>query len=218
MMAEVAPEPPQDGFMPAIRSSEGLPLEANHYVFCCGPWLGKIFPDLIGDTVSPSRQEVYFFGPPAGDTRFDSGNLPGWIDHSEPPFYGFPRTFGRGLKLADDTRGEPFDPTSGERTPTLEGIERARDFIARRFPAMARAPLVESRVCQYENSPDEDLIIDRHPNADNCWIVGGGSGHGFKLGPAVGEYVAERLLDGGDLKPRFQLRRFEQIEESKTQF
>ena len=207
LTANVGPEPPRDGILPLIHSSEGGLLQADHYVFCCGPWLGKIFPDVIGEVVLPSRQEVYYFGPPAGSTQFDRGQLPAWIDFSEGEVYGIPRTFGRGLKLADDSRDEPFDPTSGERIPSPEGIEQAREYIARRFPAMDGAPLVEARVCQYENSPDGDLIIDRHPDANNCWIVGGGSGHGFKLGPAVGEYVAQRILDGGDLEPKFRLER-----------
>ena len=55
---------------------------------------------------------------------------------------------------------------------------------------MRGAPLIETRVCQYEDTPDHDLIIDRHPAAQNVWIVGGGSGHGFKHGPAVGKMVA----------------------------
>ncbi len=122
------------------------------------------------------------------------------------------------MKIADDTRGEPFDPTTGDRRPTPKKIDEARRFIARRFPGLAEAPLLEARVCQYENSPDGELIIDRHPEAENCWIAGGGSGHGFKLGPAVGEYLAARILEGGDLEPGFQLTRLAGIDEAKTQF
>lgn len=215
---QVKPVPPERDTLPAIHTSGGNILEAEHYVFCCGPWMGEMFRDVIGRAVLPSRQEVYFFGPPVGETRFDFGAMPGWVDFSEGEYYGFPRIFGRGLKLADDTRGEPFDPTSGDRTPTAAGIDQAREYLARRFPAMAGAPLVEARVCQYENSPDGHLLIDRHPEAENCWMVGGGSGHGFKLAPAVGEYVAQSLLLGGDLEPRFQLARLAGIETSKTQF
>ena len=88
-------------------------------------------------------------------------------------------------------------PTSTSGSSRRRGVERVRAFLARRFPALAAAPLVETRVCQYENTSNGDFLIDRHPDADNAWLVGGGSGHGFKHGPAVGEYVAERLLGGG---------------------
>ena len=204
--------------MAAIRLGSDDELKADHYVFCCGPWLGKVFPVLVGDAVTPSRQEVYYFGPPSGVTEFDSGHLPGWIDFGDRLVYGFPRSGGRGLKFANDTRGESFDPTDGDRTPTPEKIDQARDYISRRFPAMGDAPLVEARVCQYENSPDGDLIIDRHPEAENCWIAGGGSGHGFKLVPAVGESVARTILEGAELEPGLRLDRLDGLKKTKTQF
>ncbi len=81
----------------------------------------------------------------------------------------------------------------------------ARAFLAERFPALAAAPLVECRVCQYENTSTGDFLIDRHPDFDNVWLVGGGSGHGFKHGPAVGEHVCA-LIDGrAAAEPRFSL-------------
>ncbi len=206
------------GRLTALRTGDGGRLEADHFVFCAGPWLGEILPEVIGDSVTPSRQEVYYFGPPFGSTDFDLGHLPGWIDFGDEVVYGFPRSAGRGLKFADDSRGERFDPTAGDRVPTAARIEQARAYIARRFPAMAGAPLVESRVCQYENSPDGELIIDRHPEIDNLWIAGGGSGHGFKLGPAVGELVARAVLGRGELRPEFRLQRLAGLESSKTQF
>lgn len=217
-IAQVEPEPSQNGVMQAVIGSDGQRLEADRFVFCCGPWLGRVFPEVIGEAVAPSRQEVFFFGPPAGSTQFDFGQLPGWVDFDERLVYGFPRLFGRGLKLADDTRGEPFDPTAGDRAPSAAGIERARQFLARRFPAMAGAPLVETRVCQYENSPDGDLIVDRHPQAENCWLAGGGSGHGFKLGPAVGEKIAASVLDGTALDAKLSLARLAEGGDRSTQF
>ena len=134
--------------------------------------------------------------------------MPVWV---ETPrfFYGIPGNERRGFKIADDARGPAFDPTSGDRTPTAEGLRSARDYVARRFPALASAPLVESRVCQYENSTDHHYIVDRHPEAANAWILGGGSGHGFKMGPAVGELAAGNVLGEKPLEPFFSLKRFE---------
>ena len=188
-----------------------LTSDADATVFACGPWLGKLFPDVIGERVAPTRQEVLFFGAPANDQRFTTERLPVWIDTSgagDAFFYGIPAAVGRGFKLADDTRGPAFDPTSGERTPSAEAIAKARRYLGIRFPALTEAPLLEARVCQYENSPDGDLILDQHPQIENWWLVGGGSGHGFKMGPAVGELTAQIVLGKRAPEPQFLLSRF----------
>ena len=90
--------------------------------------------------------------------------------------YGIPGNEWRGFKVADDTRGPVIDPTTETRTPSPEALQTARDYLGYRFPGLKGAPLLESRVCQYEQSPDEHFIIDRHPGAANAWLVGGGSG------------------------------------------
>jgi len=82
-----------------------------------------------------------------------------------------------------------------ERKISEEKLSAAREYLRMRFPAMTDAPLLESRVCQYENSTDHNFILDRHPEAENAWIVGGGSGHGFKHGPVMGEMVASAVLN-----------------------
>jgi len=162
----------------------------------------------VGERVKPTRQEVFFFGTPSGDRRFTEEALPVWADHGARFMYGIPGNEWRGFKVADDTRGPLFDPTNGERTPTPAALQIARDYIAYRFPGLKGAPLLESRVCQYEQSPDEHFIIDRHPEAANAWLVGGGSGHGFKHGPAVGELVARLVLSGAAPDEQFRLSRF----------
>ena len=185
-------------------------VDADAFVFACGPWLGTLFPDVIGPLIASTRQEVYYFGTPAGDARFAERNLPAWIevDASEHVFYGIGGNAYRGFKIADDAPGPAFDPTAGDRgTPTSSTLAVTREFVARRFPALAGAPLVGVEVCQYESTPDAHLIIDRHPAGPNLWIVGGGSGHGFKLGPAVGELVADLVLESGDPDPLFRLAR-----------
>ena len=191
-----------------LSLSDGSKLQADQYVFACGPWLGKVFPETVGNRIRPTRQEVFFFGTPAGDQRFSDAQLPVWADHRDRFMYGIPGNQGRGFKVADDTRGPEFDPTSGERTVTAEGLKSVRDYIGFRFPALKDAPLLESRVCQYENSPDDNFIIDRHPGHENVWLLGGGSGHGFKHGPALGEKVAGLVLEHKDAEAVFRLGRF----------
>jgi len=187
----------------------GTPVEADAFVFACGPWLGTLFPDVIGARVTATRQEVYYFGTPPGDTRFVDPAMPVWVDYRERLMYGIPGNANRGFKVADDTSGPRFDPTAGVRDATPAGIDAARAFLAERFPALARAPLLGSEVCQYEASPDSHYIIDRHPAAANVWIAGGGSGHGFKMGPAIGEIVAAAVLGTARPDPQFSLSRLE---------
>ena len=207
-VAHAEPGPISGGSMRGVRLSDGSVLQADRYVFACGPWLGRVFPEVVGDRVRPTRQEVFFFGTPPGDARFDAGALPAWADRGEAPWYGIPGNERRGFKLALDQPGPDFDPTDGERLPAPAALRAARDYLAFRFPALAGAPLLEARVCQYERTPDADLLIDQHPEAENVWLVGGGSGHGYKLGPAVGEHAAERALGEQPVEPVFQLSRF----------
>jgi len=201
-------QPDLDGKWEGLSLSDGSKLEADQYVFACGPWLGKMFPETIGSRIRPTKQDVFFFGAPAGDERFTAAKMPVWADHREHFIYGIPGNDGRGFKVADDTRGPEFDPTSGERTVSAEGLKTICDYIAFRFPALKDAPLLESRVCQYENSRDNNFIIDRHPGRKNVWLLGGGSGHGFKHGPALGELVAEWVLEQKDPDALFRLARF----------
>jgi monomeric sarcosine oxidase len=198
------------GVRNGLTLSDGSRLLADQYVFACGPWLGKLFPETIGNRIRPTKQDVFFFGTPAGDDGFSEPKLPVWAEHRDRFIYGIPASDGRGFKVADDTRGPEFDPTSGERVASEEGLKLIRDYVAFRFPAMKDAPLLETRVCQYENSPDNHLIIDRHPASENVWLVGGGSGHGFKHGPALGEMLAGLVMEDKDPDPIFQLVRFQE--------
>ena len=204
----VAVEGLEDVPLRTINLSDGSRLKADFYVFACGPWLGQLFPRTIGDLIRPTKQDVFFFGTPPGDTRFHSPNLPVWGDHRGHFYYGIPGSDRRGFKIADDTRGPDFDPTDGERIITPDTLKDVREYIAFRFPGLKDAPLVETRVCQYEQTPDSHFIIDRHPANENVWILGGGSGHGFKHGPAIGGMLAELILKEGEPDAVWRLHRF----------
>lgn len=192
----------------SLTLSDGSQVKADVFVFACGPWMGKLLPRAVGDLVRATKQDVFFFGTPAGDSRFSDGQMPVWADHRGRFRYGIPGSDRRGFKIADDARGPDFDPTSGERAVTLETLRDIREYVAYRFPALKDAPLIETRVCQYEQTPDSHFIIDRHPQNENVWLVGGGSGHGFKHGPAVGEMMAELILNDGEPLPIWRVNRF----------
>jgi glycine/D-amino acid oxidase-like deaminating enzyme len=203
----VQPPPPTDSFA-GITASNGESLSAAHYVFACGPWLPKLFPQLLGQRIVPTRQEVFFFATEPGDTRYSPRHLPGWADFNEGDiYYGFPDLESRGFKIAHDQHGEVMDPDLGDRTPSAQALRDVRTFMQRRFPSLAGRPLSEARVCQYENSSNGDLLIDRHPQWDNVWLLGAGSGHGFKHGPGVGRYAAALIVGSASPKvePRFSL-------------
>ncbi len=207
-----AREPKGSGELASIATRGGDSIHAGVFVFACGPWLPKVFPDLLGHRIFPTRQEVFFFGVPPGDPRFKPPALPTWINLGDDEAYGMPDLEHRGLKVAIDRHGPPFDPDTGGRVATLEGLEEARRYAQHLFPAMKDAPVVESRVCQYENTSNGDFLIDRHPAFENVWLVGGGSGHGFKHGPVLGEYVAARIAEGGEVEPRFTLATKEEMQ------
>jgi glycine/D-amino acid oxidase-like deaminating enzyme len=179
--------------MDGVSVGQGEVIRADSYVFALGPWLGRVFP-FLERSMTATRQEVFFFGTPAGDLRFTEDQLPTWIDGGKRPFFGVPGNNWRGFKIADDTRGPIIDPSTMEREISEQRLTAARAYLHMRFPAMTGSPLLESRVCQYEDSADHNFLLDRHPEAENVWIVGGGSGHGYKHGPVMGEMVADAVL------------------------
>lgn len=183
------------GRLTRVHLADGSVLEADAFVYTCGPWLATMFPALLGGgELAVTRQEVIYFATPPGDGRFNAGRLPIWIDH-EAAFYGIPSIEARGMKVAPDWPGPIVDPDRLERRISDESVDAARGLLRRRFPAMVDQPVAEGRVCQYETTRDANFIIDRHPAWSNVWVVGGGSGHGFKHGPSIGEYTAA-LVDG----------------------
>lgn len=173
-----------------IELSDGTHIQSDAYLFACGSWMGQLFPEVLGKVIACTKQEVYYFGIPEGESnQYD--NLPAWVDVDGKDFYyGIPGNQSRGFKIGVDKRGIEFDPTNGERLHDVQVLADARKFIAHRFPGLSKAPLLENRVCPYENSPDGNFIFQPHPEAENLWFLGGGSGHGFKHGPALGERVA----------------------------
>jgi len=196
--------PNADSSFGSLETASGHKIHAGKFVFACGPWLPKLFPALLTSKIYVTRQEINFFGTPPGDESYGAPQMPIWIDFNDL-VYAIPNLENRGFKLAIDAHGPEFDPDFGSRVVTAAGIEAARLYLQKRVPRLAEAPILESRVCQYENTSNGDFLIDRHPEVENVWLVGGGSGHGFKHGPAVAEYVVSLLAGTGEVEPRFTL-------------
>ncbi len=203
--AKVAPGILQNGRLSQLRLSNQSQVQADQYIFACGPWLPKLFPALLAPQLEISRQEVYYFGTPMGQQDFQFPKLPVWIDFGSDIYYGIPDHQHRGFKLADDTRRSSIDPDTIDRMPNPDRLATARRYLQHRFPALKNAPLLESRVCQYTNTTDGHFLIDRHPEASNVWIAGAGCGHGFKMGPAIGKYISNLITEERTIEPFFRL-------------
>jgi sarcosine oxidase len=171
-------------------------LEADAVVWACGAWLAGLFPDLAPLRVT-FQQLVLFEAPP-------EWNGPGWVDF-DAAFYGHARVEPFGFKVGPDLDGPEVDPDRRPLEATGEAIDRARDYVAHRFPSLAGAPLASAPGCHYSLTPDGEFVFDRHPEHDRVWLLGGGSGHGFKHGPALAEHVAAVLAGRAEPEPRFAL-------------
>jgi glycine/D-amino acid oxidase-like deaminating enzyme len=159
------------------------PPRADVVVWACGAWLPGLFPDLTEQRIS--RRDVFFVG-----VDGSWAGTPGYCDYAGP-YYGTGELGGLGLKVAYDGPGPEIDPDELERLPDPTSEALARSYLARRFPALAGSPLIGFRVCQYDLTPDTHFLFARHPEHAGWWLLGGGSGHGFKHGPALAEYVAD---------------------------
>jgi sarcosine oxidase len=205
--AQVAVETPRGaGKLTEIRTGTGGSISAGTFIFCCGPWLPKMFPELLHKRIFPTRQEVFFMGTPAGDADFRPPNMPVWLHRTHPDLpYALPDIEGRGFKIAFDRHGERFDPDTGMRVVPQSSIDHLRAYLRQYIPVLENAPVIETRICQYENTWNGDFLIDRHSSFEDVWIAGGGSGHGFKHGPALGQYLSARILHDAPAEPRFSL-------------
>jgi sarcosine oxidase len=177
---------------------DGERLEADVVVWACGAWLGRLFPELVPMRVT-FQQLVLFDAPPEWDG-------PGWVDF-DAAFYGHARVAPFGFKVGPDMDGVDVDPDTRPLEATAEGIATAREYLAHRFPALSDAPLAGAPGCHYGLTPDGEFLFARHPEYGNVWLLGGGSGHGYKHGPALAEHVATVLEGDEQPEPRFALGR-----------
>ena len=185
---------PSDG---AVVLEDGTRYEGGVVVWACGGWLPQLFPGIISLRVT--RQDLLFF-----DGGPDWRSAPGWVDY-DLAMYGTGDVDDLGVKLAPDLEGPEISPDA-DLPPVPESSERtARAYAAVRFPALAEAPLKGSKSCRYEITADSNLVVGPHPGQPDVWIAGGGSGHGFKHGPALAERIAAALRGEAELPERWRV-------------
>jgi glycine/D-amino acid oxidase-like deaminating enzyme len=177
------------GGLDHLKLDGGRTLEADAYVFACGPWLPDLFPSALGELIVAHRQDVMHFAVPPGDSRYGPEVMPAWIDF-DGSFYGLPSVDGVGLKACPDWLGPVERPEGSPREIAASTIEASRAVLRNRLPGVADQEVVRTWACFYEVTPDAHFVIDRHPQLGNAWIAGGGTGHAFKHGPVIGEYLA----------------------------
>jgi sarcosine oxidase len=201
-IGEAVETPSAGSRLDAIVTNTGRRITAGEFVFACGAWLPRIFPNTLGKRIFPSRQEVFFFSVAAGSSKYAPAATPAWYSFADN-IYGTPDVENRGIKIGFDGHGPRFDPETADRVVSQRGLRAMREHVRRYFPELRYSPLAETRVCAYENTSNGDFLIDRHPGIENVWIAGGGSGHGFKHAPAVGDYVAGLICGDARPEPRF---------------
>jgi glycine/D-amino acid oxidase-like deaminating enzyme len=192
VIARALPSLANSGRLQDIALSSGQTLKADKFVFACGPWLWKIFPEFLRTRLRTPMGNVFYYGTPVGDNRFVAPNLP---SYNFPGITGWPSlpNDARGFRVRTGG-GTQTDPDTSQRWIDPSTFTRPRAFLIDRFPLLIDAPLLETRSCHYELSVTRNFYIDTHPEWSNVWIAGGGSAEGFKFGPMVGDYTAKRVM------------------------
>lgn len=198
-IARVMPGEASGGRLDGVVTTDGEVISAGMYAFACGPWLGKVLPDLMGRRLRIPMGHTYYFGTPPGDHRWEFPNMPSFGIPGSTGWASLPPDF-RGFRVRTGGR-PPQDPDLSSRAEiTGDDFARIRAYVAQWFPLLADQPILETRACHYEGTPSRNFIIDRHPGWENAWITGGGSAESFKQGPLLGDYIANRFL-GNDIDP-----------------
>jgi len=183
------------GTLGRVLLEDGRAIEADAFVFAAGPWLPDLFPSVAGRIITAHRQDVMKFALPPGEAAsFAPDRMPAWIDF-EGSFYGFPSFDGATVKACPDWLGPAERPDDSARIPADATIEGARRILGQRFPTLSAQPVATTWTCFYEVTPDAHFLLDRHPELANVWLAGGGTGHAFKHGPVIGEYLAALVGD-----------------------
>lgn len=219
-----------DGRQVTLQTTAGE-VRARTAVITAGPWSSGLL--ATAGVPIPGRpvleQVAYLRAARAGGdasadapaSSADADSAPIFICHADQVPYGLPVPGSPLYKIGIHQSGPATDPDAQDDTAD-SGLISALARVTRRYlPAFDPEPVATER-CVYDNSPDEDFIIDRVGNV----VIGcGTSGHGFKFGPLLGEWLAALAtglpdpasgtsLPQSQLDPRlarrFTIRRFRQ--------
>ena len=204
----------RDGRAVGVRLADGTTCEADAVLIAAGAWTEKLIPELRG-FVSGTGHPVFHLKP-SRPGLFQADVFPTFTaDVARTGYYGFPLSSEGVVKIGVHALGTPTD-ADGERTVTEDQVQRLRSFLEHTFPDLATDPIVYTRLCLYADTPDEHFLVARHPTLDGLTIASGGSGHGFKFAPVLGDLIAD-AVEGTrrDLSDRFGWRVGQQLEEGR---
>jgi sarcosine oxidase len=198
-----------------VKTSRGAYL-AENVIVTAGPWIGRLLPAAYAPLFKVSRQVMYWFDI-KGDCRsmFAPPGLPIFIwifgKGGDFGFYGFPSLDGKTIKVATEQFTATTDPDHVQRTVGMDEKQSMyRDYVQGRLPGISdRCAAAAS--CLYTTTPDSNFVIDVHPKSDRIVIASPCSGHGFKHSAALGEALAQQVIDGRSRIDigTFSLKRFE---------
>jgi sarcosine oxidase len=176
--------------------SDGTQISASKLVLSLGPWFQETL-EAVGVRIRVQRNIQAWFSP--ATNVYDAPGFPAFLVNRKDlpaPLYGFP-DFGDGIKAAFHGFGDLTDANRIDRTlNTSRDVEPIARALEQWMPGAAKT-FREAKPCMYTLTPDENFVIDRHPDHPDLILCGGFSGHGFKFAPVVGEIGAELALDGG---------------------
>ncbi len=192
---------------------------ARRVVLSLGPWLREFLDPRHVNLFKVTRQVLFWFEPRSTLEDFQAPRFPVYIwepQNARQALYGFPALSGQGVKIASGAYGSPVTPEDANREVTVDEIDAMyREVVEPHFPGLSPICL-KTVTCLYTVTPDSGFVIDRSTRNPNVLIASACSGHGFKHSAALGEAIAESILDGRsrlELSP-FELSRFDRAERS----
>ncbi len=194
-----------------VRTNQGT-FSAGSVVLCAGSWMGILTRQLGLDLPLTVRQEVVTFYQPADPAPWMPGRFPLFRHHLQVNYarwgVGFPIFEHTGVKMLLDCSGPFVEPGETDRTPDGKVLGWIKSYAAKMFPTLGE-DIIETETCRYTMTPDEDFILDRHPEYPQVVIASPCSGHGFKFAPLIGHILADLALRGstGYDITRFRLNR-----------
>lgn len=177
-----------------VTTTQGS-FEADRVLVTAGAWSAEVLPELK-ERVRPFRKTIGWFEAP--ESYYGADSFPAFVINNggNEEYYGFPNINGAGLKVGRHDGGEQAAPGTalapfGSRP---DDEQELLPFLDAYLPKVS--DLKRGSVCLYENAPGERFLIGPVPERPGVWFAGGGSGHGFKFGSAVGEALSELFING----------------------
>jgi sarcosine oxidase len=177
-----------------VNFTDGTAVRTGKLAVCAGPWTSQILQQLHLPLHVQRNVQIWFH---PSTPAFRIGHFPTFLIERETwpaRLYGMP-DLGDGLKAAFHGFGEQTDATHLDRSIRTEDIVSVRQALEDFLPGAA-ARFASGKACMYTLTPDENFIVDRHPEDERIVVAAGFSGHGFKFAPVIGEVVADLAFDG----------------------